>query len=52
MDEAQQQEVLMKDLGYVEPTLSLFGFLPGSHEMSDQEPKVDIDDMYWDVLNE
>ena len=52
MNEAQHQEVLMKDLGDVEPTLSFLGFLPGSRKPSDQEPKVDIDDMYWEVMNE
>lgn len=52
MDEAQQREVLMKDLDDVKPTLSHFGFLPGSHEISDQEPEVNIDDLYLEVMNE
>lgn len=51
-DETQQREVLMKDPGDVEPTLSLFGFLPGSQKLSDQEPEINIDEVYWEDLNE
>lgn len=52
MDESQQREILMKDPGDVEPALSLFGFLPGSQKPTDLEPKVNIDDMYLDIMNE